>query len=219
ACKGAPAGREDCSKEAALRALIEESGLKGEEIAVFGDGKVELALARAAGARAFGMATDEAARRGINARKRAKLIRAGADVIAGDFRDINGLFGLMGLNDARRTDETATVDFLRGRIMALVRGKGWGDPNGIQNPQHVAMAMTVEMSELLEHFQWLEEKQVRALLDGEDRPTLEGINEELADVFIYGLQLSKALHIDVADAILRKLEIVAGRDYSQEAPR
>lgn len=38
----------------------------------------------------------------------------------------------------------------------MCRRKGWGDENGVQNPQHVAMAMTVEMSELLEHFQWLD---------------------------------------------------------------
>ena len=64
-------------------------------------------------------------------------------------------------------DRDTTVYELKSRVMQLCRDKGWGD-NGIQNPQHMAMAMTVEMAEMLEHFQWLEEKDVLALMRGED---------------------------------------------------
>lgn len=64
-------------------------------------------------------------------------------------------------------DRDTTVYELKSRVMQLCRDKGWGD-NGIQNPQHMAMAMTVEMAEMLEHFQWLEEKDVQALMRGED---------------------------------------------------
>lgn len=54
------------------------------------------------------------------------------------------------------SDQKTTVDEMRAACIALVKRKGWGDGNGVQNPQHVAMAMTVEMSEVLEHFQWAE---------------------------------------------------------------
>ena len=47
------------------------------------------------------------------------------------------------------SDQKTTVDEMRAACIALVKRKGWGDGNGVQNPQHVAMAMTVEMSEVL----------------------------------------------------------------------
>ena len=94
--------------------------------------------------------------------------------------------------------------------MQLCRDKGWGD-NGIQNPQHMAMAMTVEMAEMLEHFQWLEEKDVQALMRGEDPERVALIAEEFADVMIYGLQIMTVLGVDVSEQILRKLDIVRKR--------
>ena len=51
-------------------------------------------------------------------------------------------------------DSNTTINQLKEAVHALCIRKGWG-VEGVQNPQHVAMAMTVEMSELLEHFQRL----------------------------------------------------------------
>ena len=108
------------------------------------------------------------------------------------------------------TDRDATLHEIKERIVALVLEKGWSE-NGIQNPQHVAMAMTVEMSELLEHFQWLNAEDVDAMLAGSDRERVALIAEECADVMIYGLQLCYSLNIDLAAEIERKLRIVRNR--------
>ena len=78
-----------------LQALAEK--LSGDALAVIGDGKVEIQLGRAVGARTVGMATDEQARRGVNPAKRARLIRAGADVICGDFTESAALLRFLGL--------------------------------------------------------------------------------------------------------------------------
>ncbi len=110
-------------------------------------------------------------------------------------------------------DRDTTVQQLKDAVRALCLKKGWG-VDGVQNPQHVAMAMTVEMSELLEHFQWLDGDEVAALLRGEDPGRVEKIAEEYADVMIYGLQLAGALGIDATQAILRKLDIVERRPPS-----
>lgn len=96
---GAPVRTEGCAKEAALRMLVQEIGLTGEKIAVIGDGKVEIGLARSIGARALGLATDEAALHGVNEKKRERLIRAGADAIAGDFLDLDALLAWLGLKE------------------------------------------------------------------------------------------------------------------------
>jgi len=82
---GAPVGRAECSKEKVLQDLIRNNGLRGRELAVIGDGKVEIRLGKEAGAVALGLASDEERREGLHPAKRARLEAAGADWIAGDF--------------------------------------------------------------------------------------------------------------------------------------
>jgi len=96
---GAPPHEENCSKEAVLKRLISDHGLNGNQVAVVGDGKVEIMLGREAGAFAIGLASDEINRHGVNEVKRARLIKAGADIITGDFLDRKELLGMMGLAD------------------------------------------------------------------------------------------------------------------------
>ena len=109
------------------------------------------------------------------------------------------------------TDDKTTISELKNAIVDMVKLKGWGDENGVQNPQHVAMAMTVEMSELLEKFQWLTPERVQGLLNGEDPERVAQIGEEYADVMMYGLQLMRCLNIDVSAEIERKIDIVLKR--------
>lgn len=114
-------------------------------------------------------------------------------------------------------DQTATIRELKEQVLSLCRRKGWGK-DGVQNPQHVAMAMTVEMSELLEHFQWLDPEDVARLLDGQDEARKSQIAEEFADVMMYGLQLAYSLNIDVTSEILRKIAIVDQRKPKDAQP-
>ena len=88
-------------------------------------------------------------------------------------------------------DTNTTLSFLKQRVHELCLRKGWG-VDGVQNPQQVAMAMTVEMSELLEHFQWLNPEDVQTLMRGENPERLNAIAEEYADIMMYGLQLTRA---------------------------
>jgi len=82
---GAPERRADCSKEAVMRLLIDTKGIKGEELMVVGDGKVEIALGVKVGALTLGVAADEVKRQGLNPAKRKRLITAGAHAIMEDF--------------------------------------------------------------------------------------------------------------------------------------
>ena len=94
---GAPVHEENCSKEAVLKKLIEKNKLMGNDIAVVGDGKVEIRLGAQAGARTLGLASDEKMRQGINPIKRERLINAGADVICGDFTEMKELKWFLGI--------------------------------------------------------------------------------------------------------------------------
>lgn len=62
-------------------------------------------------------------------------------------------------------------------------------------PANLAKAVSVEAGELLECFLW-----------GDETPTPAAIEEEIADVFIYLLQLSDAVGVDMESATLRKIE-------------
>ncbi|MHB9106720.1 MAG: HAD family hydrolase [Armatimonadota bacterium] len=88
---GAPPGSTDCSKEAVLRRLVQDAGLQGLEVAVIGDGRVEIALGREVGAVTLGVASDDEKRQGINPAKYQRLTDAGAHAITGDFTDSQGI--------------------------------------------------------------------------------------------------------------------------------
>jgi NTP pyrophosphatase (non-canonical NTP hydrolase) len=107
-------------------------------------------------------------------------------------------------------DNKTTLSELKEAVHQMCLRKGWGE-NGVQNPQQVAMAMTVEMSELLEHFQWMNPEDVRALMRGEQPEKTAMIAEEFADIMMYGLQLTRTLGIDIAAQIERKIDIVDHR--------
>jgi phosphoglycolate phosphatase-like HAD superfamily hydrolase len=79
------------SKKMIIDRILRENGLRGEELLGFGDGFVEIEEVKGAGGVAVAVASDEAARRGINAWKRDRLVRAGADVVIPEYRQHEAL--------------------------------------------------------------------------------------------------------------------------------
>ncbi len=84
------------AKRDVLARIIRATGARGEEILVVGDGPVEIREGRRRGAYTVGVASDEVRRRGLNQRKRTRLIRAGADVIIPDFSEADALLAHLG---------------------------------------------------------------------------------------------------------------------------
>jgi phosphoglycolate phosphatase len=85
------------SKERVLRHLMEEHALRGEEIAAIGDGPAEMLAINAVGGLAIGVASDELHHDGrVNQLKRAHLLRAGADLIVADYRNVDMVLSLFG---------------------------------------------------------------------------------------------------------------------------
>jgi dCTP diphosphatase len=74
-------------------------------------------------------------------------------------------------------------------------------------PKNLACALAVEAAELLEHFQWLTEEQSRQLPPDQH----EEASLEAADVFLYLIQFTDKLGIDLLAATRRKLAINATR--------
>lgn len=69
-------------------------------------------------------------------------------------------------------------------------------------PKNLAMALSVEASELAEIFQWLTEKESRELPSDQR----EHVAEEISDVLLYLLRLADRFGIDVAAAARAKMK-------------
>jgi NTP pyrophosphatase (non-canonical NTP hydrolase) len=84
----------------------------------------------------------------------------------------------------------------------FVEAKGWYAPGSLrpQTPRNIAISLSLEAAEVLEHFQW-----------SENTADPEEVSGELADVALYLFQLSSVLGIDLEQAVLTKLE----KNYSR----
>ncbi len=71
------------------------------------------------------------------------------------------------------------------------------------SPKNLAMALVVEVAEIVEHFQWLTEEHSRNL----DPEVLLKVREEIGDVQIYLARLADQLGMSPLEAALEKLEI------------
>lgn len=87
---------------------------------------------------------------------------------------------------------------LRDAVRAFADARDWGQ---YHSPKNLAMALSVEASELLEIFQWMTEEESRA-------PSPEAraaAADEIADVLIYLLQVANRLDIDPLEAARAKM--------------
>ncbi len=97
-------------------------------------------------------------------------------------------------------DDRETVADLRQLVGQFVRERNWAQ---FHNPKNLSMALAIEAAELMEHFQWLNLDESRAVAD--DAPRLAAVAEELADVVCYALALANELKLDVADSVRDKM--------------
>ncbi len=83
------------SKKMVIEKIIRDNNLKGNELAVFGDGPVEMRECRRFDGIAVGIASNEIRRYGMNQEKRARVIKAGAQILISDFSQHHKLLKLL----------------------------------------------------------------------------------------------------------------------------
>ncbi len=98
---------------------------------------------------------------------------------------------------------------------ALQRFADARDWNRFHAPKNLAMALTGEVGELVEIFQWLTEDESRRVMD--DPATAQAVRDEVADVMMYLVRLSSVLGIDLDAAVGAKLAANA-RKYPAPPP-
>jgi dCTP diphosphatase len=91
---------------------------------------------------------------------------------------------------------------LREALRQFARERDWDQ---FHFPKNLAIALSVEAAELLEHFQWMPETDSVALAE----PTRTKVREEMADVLLYLIRLADKLNIDLSAAAVEKMRINA----------
>lgn len=98
------------------------------------------------------------------------------------------------------SDCTTTVAELRKLVADFVAERRW---ERFHDPKNLAMALTVEAGELMEHFQWLRSEELAGAVASPE--TLAAVGEELADVACYLFALANVLKLDVAASVRDKM--------------
>ncbi|MCK6584227.1 MAG: hypothetical protein L6Q49_14110 [Anaerolineales bacterium] len=100
-----------------------------------------------------------------------------------------------------------TIKELTEQMHGLVKSKGWyeADSKRPQTPRNLAVSLSIEAAEILEHFQFTDEIKDR-----------DELGSELADVMLYLLQLAAISEIDLEEAVLKKIETNKTRTWDVE---
>ncbi len=115
------------------------------------------------------------------------------------------------MTDATSSAPVSDLHELRAVIRQFSSERDW---LRFHTPKNLAMALSVEVAELLEHFQWLPTGADHEL----DAAAREGIRHEMADVLVYLIQLADHTGVDLRNAVLEKMELNA-RKYPVELAR
>jgi NTP pyrophosphatase (non-canonical NTP hydrolase) len=105
------------------------------------------------------------------------------------------------------SDKRLTIAELTARMHELVKSKGWyaQDSKRPQTPRNLAVSLSIEAAEILEHFQF-----------GDEIKNRDELGSELADVTLYLLQLASVSGIDLEEAVLKKIEVNKKRTWDVE---
>jgi dCTP diphosphatase len=86
------------------------------------------------------------------------------------------------------------------KLREFAKERDWDQ---FHSPKNLSMALSVEVAEVVEHFQWLTEEQSKNLPSDK----LEEVKTELADTLIYLIRLADKLDIDLLTVAQSKIEV------------
>ena len=115
-----------------------------------------------------------------------------------------------GMNDPRNHGDLTSLDDLRDALRRFAAERDWEQ---FHAPKNLAMALGVEVAELMEHFQWISEEHSRKL----PAEQLAKVREELADVLIYLARLADKLDVDLLAAASDKMALNAAKYPADKA--
>ena len=87
---------------------------------------------------------------------------------------------------------------LTNRVIAFRDARDWSQFN---NPKDTALSLVLESTEVLEHFQWKNGKEIDEYIKNNKKQ----IEKELADVLYWVLLMSKDMAIDISNSLIEKI--------------
>ncbi len=91
------------------------------------------------------------------------------------------------------------LNTLKCRLRDFAQARDWDQ---FHSPKNLSMALSAEVAEIIEHFQWLIEEQSQNLSENK----LKEVETELADTLIYLVRLADKLNIDLLKAAENKID-------------
>lgn len=91
------------------------------------------------------------------------------------------------------------IKTLTDKIIRFRKERDWEQ---FHTPKDLAISLSLEASEVLEHFQWKTNDEIKEYI----KIHKEHIGEELADVFYWVLLMSHDIDIDIIDAFNKKMK-------------
>lgn len=99
------------------------------------------------------------------------------------------------------TTRLLDIQALEAALQQFADERNW---NQYHSPKNLAMALTGEVGELVEIFQWLTEAESKQVANNPE--TARAVRDEVADVLLYLVRLSSVLGIDLNEAVTHKMK-------------
>ena len=99
------------------------------------------------------------------------------------------------------TDNERKIHELKDKIKKFCDERDWDQ---FHNAKELAIALSIEASELLEIFRWKTHEEVEELFKNEKKK--EDIEDEMADILYFLVRLAQKYNLDLSEALDRKME-------------
>ena len=99
-------------------------------------------------------------------------------------------------------DSKTKIDDIKKEVISFRDERNWRQ---YHDPKNLAMALSIEASELQELFLWKSPDEIKQILSS--KKDIARIREEIADIFIYLLYLSDSVGVDLSDVAMEKIKI------------
>ena len=102
------------------------------------------------------------------------------------------------------------LEEIKAKVAEFASERDW---DKFHSPKNLAMALSVEVAELVETFQWLTEAESSSLSIAQ----LTAVTHEIADVQVYLVRLADKVGIDILHAVEEKMRLSSSASFASHA--
>lgn len=100
-----------------------------------------------------------------------------------------------------KKDRETSIEDLKNKVKSFCDSRDWDQ---FYDAKELAIALSIEASEILEHFRWKKSEEIQEMLKNPVKR--EEISDELSDVFYFLLRIAQMNDIDLTESFERKLK-------------